>query len=440
MPISLALDPKRNLIIGSLKGRVWKAFDQDKDSLHETCHPISDELATPYGIHASDSHVDVVVKYGIVRLSNPDRNGKPKSHQIIASGWGHTDDYHDWAVGLPQDRNGNYYVVLPCQQDQRSTSSAKFRGKLLKYSPRKPTKSNPDLYAVQVVSTGHRFPMGIAINKAGSIFVTDNQGNYNPFNELNHVAPNANDFFGFINKLESKNFKSPKLKSPAINIPHPWTRSVNGITFLESEDDKFGPFEGHLIGCEYDTQRLIRMSIENVNGVMQGASFPFSYPKPKSGPPLLGPIACTATADGEIFVGNIRDSGWGLGPNIGNVVRMEPALKQLPCGIANITAKKDGFEVTFTKPFDRKLAATKSNYVVSSYRRISTPQYGGSDVDRRSEELLEAKILDDKTVKLRFAELRAGFNYEFRLKSLSPNADAFFPAEGFYTLNEIPGK
>ena len=29
--------------------------------------------------------------------------------------------------------------------------------------------------------------MGMARNREGELFVTDNQGNYNPFNELNHV-------------------------------------------------------------------------------------------------------------------------------------------------------------------------------------------------------------------------------------------------------------
>ena len=79
---------------------------------------------------------------------------------------------------------------------------------------------------------------------------TDNQGNYNPYNELNHVVAGAH--FGFVNKLESLDDRPP-VKAPAIRIPHPWTRSVNGICFLETpagrEDGSFGPFEGHLIGC-----------------------------------------------------------------------------------------------------------------------------------------------------------------------------------------------
>ena len=58
------------------------------------------------------------------------------------------------------------------------------------------------LFDIEVISSGHRFPMGMARNRDGELFVTDNQGNYNPFNELNHVRKGAH--FGFINALEKE--------------------------------------------------------------------------------------------------------------------------------------------------------------------------------------------------------------------------------------------
>ena len=60
--------------------------------------------------------------------------------------------------------------------------------------------------------------MGIARNREGELFVTDNQGNYNPFNELNHVL--AGRRYGFINKLEQQQGLEPPLTPPAIDIPH----------------------------------------------------------------------------------------------------------------------------------------------------------------------------------------------------------------------------
>src|SRR5262249_32677141 len=145
----------------------------------------------------------------------------------------------------------------PCQQDRRSRTAAKFRGTVLRLVPRKPSADDPRLFRPEATSSGHPLPMGPALDRGSELFVTDNQGNYNPFNELNHVRPGA--FFGFVNLLD-RGQPAPALTPPAIDIPHPWTRSVNGICFLYTPKalrarlgrDAFGPLEGHLIGCEYD--------------------------------------------------------------------------------------------------------------------------------------------------------------------------------------------
>ena len=54
--------------------------------------------------------------------------------------------------------------------------------------------------------------MGIARNRQGGLFVTDNQGNYNPFNELNHVIQDAR--YGFVNALERVPGFEPELTPP----------------------------------------------------------------------------------------------------------------------------------------------------------------------------------------------------------------------------------
>ncbi len=85
-----------------------------------------------------------------------------------------------------------------------------------------------------------------------------------------------------------------------MNLPHPWTRSVNGICFLLTPGDaknanRFGPYEGHLIGCEYNGLSLIRMSLEEVEGVMQGAAYLFSRPVADGEPTFEGPVVCAVS-------------------------------------------------------------------------------------------------------------------------------------------------
>jgi mono/diheme cytochrome c family protein len=443
MPTGLAWRPDGTLIVASLEGRVWLARDSDGDGLEDTIAPFSDDLAAPYGVAATGDAIDVINKYGLLRLLDTDRDGRADRTEQIASGWGHTRDYHDWAVGLERDAQGNYYIALPCEQDKRSEAAAWLRGRALRLVPRDPTASDPRPFAIEEICAGLRFPQGLALSPKGELFATDNQGNYNPFNELNHLRPGKR--YGFINSLEAKRGIKPPLTPPAIDIPHPWTRSVNGLCFLNvpgegpaAARECFGPFAGHLVGCEYDTRRLVRMSLEQVDGEYQGAIYPLSREPAPGEETLEGPVSCAVSPAGDLFIGNLRDSGWGAGSNTGSIVRLR-WRSDLPPGIAEVRARASGFTIEFTQPVEISLAEDASNYAISSYRRVSTSSYGGEDVDRRIEGVQRVNVADDgRSVTIDLPELREGFVYEFHLRQLAPGK-TFFPAEAYYTLRKRSG-
>jgi mono/diheme cytochrome c family protein/glucose/arabinose dehydrogenase len=434
MPTGLAWRSDGTMVVSSLEGRVWLAHDTDGDSLEDRLVPFSDELAAPYGVCAAAESIDVINKYGLLRLTDTDGDSHADRTQLLASGWGHTRDYHDWAVGLPRDSEGNYYMSLPCQQDERTEVAANLRGSIIKLVRRQQTAADPREFSIEPVCGGLRFPQGMALSSAGDLFVTDNQGNYTPFNELNHVVKGAR--YGFINRLESQSGLSPPFRPAAVEIPHPWTRSVNGICFLEAPPlarEPFGPFAGHLIGCEYDTRRLVRMSLERVADDWQGAVYPFSRDPAAGEETFEGPLVCQVSPGGDIYVGNVRDSGWGAGSNTGSLVRLRPS-GQLPPGIAEVRIQRDGFAIDFTSAVDRAKAANPANYAISSYRRIPTPAYGGPDQDRRVETIASAHVSDDaQRASIRLDGLREGFVYEIHVRSLVDGL-LFFPAEAYYTL------
>ncbi|HVA51721.1 MAG TPA: c-type cytochrome [Pirellulales bacterium] len=444
MPTGLAWRDDGALFFCSLKGGVWLARDTDADGIEDRVQLVADGLPAPYGIACRGETIDVAAKYGLVRLSQFDNDGRARRAEVVASGWGYTDDYHDWTIGLPRDADGNYYIGLPCQQDNRTPAEAYLRGGVVRLRATKATVDRPRLFDLEPISAGIRFPMGLAIDRDGELFATDNQGNYNPFNELNHLRQGAR--YGFINKLEVKPGFQPPFEEPAIAIPHPWTRSVNGICFLytpetvhkASDGSAFGPFEGQLIGCEFDTRRLIRMSLERIGGTYQGAAYPFSIEPAPGEPTFEGPVVCAVSPEGDLYVGNLRDSGWGGGQNTGSIVRLRPN-GSVPVGIAEVRALHDGFAIDFTAPVDGGRAADASNYSVSSYRRITTPAYGGPDVDRESEPIVTVELsADGRRASLRLKRLRAGFVYEFQLKNLAGDNQKFFPAEAHYTLRMAP--
>jgi sugar phosphate isomerase/epimerase len=445
MPTGLAWRPNGQLVFCSLKGQVFEAIDSDRDGSEDQLRLLADGLPAPYGINTGSGYIDVSAKYALLRVRETGDSGR--HIETIASGWGYTLDYHDWAVGLPRNERGEYFLGIPCQEDRRSLPGAHLHGGVLRLTPRSPTAEDPRRFSLTPISAGLRFPMGLALNREGDLFATDNQGNYKPFNELNHIRSGA--FFGFPNFLDRGQPQPPRTPS-SIELPHPWTRSVNGICFLDTpaalrdrepmnRRNVFGPLEGHLIGCEYNTRRLIRMTLERVGDTYQGAAYPFSVPPQDPTRGFLGPIVCAVSPQGVLHVGSIHDSGWGGGNNVGEIVRVPIDPDKLPCGIAEVRAASDGFTIAFFRPVDRALAAQTESYVVQSYRRQPTPAYGGPDLERRTEKVKEAIVLaDGRRVALKLGELRQGFVYEFRLKNLAPDGGEFHPAEAHYTLQVVP--
>ncbi len=444
MPTAMAWRSSGEMFVASLKGRVLQVIDSDADSLGDRFKVISDDLPAPYGLAVNADSVDVLCKTSLIRLSRSASAEvqAPFDQQVVADGWGYTADYHDWAVGLQRDIDGGYFMALPCQQDDRSPAAAKLRGQALKLIPYQSADS-PRAYRIESMAAGLRFPMGLALNRDGELFATDNQGNYNPFNELNHLRFGKR--YGFINKLEAKPGFSPEFESPAVNLPHPWTRSVNGLCFLETPralNDKsgpvFGPFEGDLIGCEYNGLSLIRMSLQKVNGQMQGAAYMFSRVPASEEATFEGPVCCAISPNGDVYVGSIHDSGWGGGQNTGSIVRLR-ADRELPMGIDEVRATATGLEVVFTQPVNAKLATNPSNYNVRSYRRVSTPAYGGDDQDERNEPIKRLSVsVDLKTVELQLNDLREGAVYEINVGSVGVDDAAIFPSQAHYNMRSVP--
>lgn len=446
MPTGLAWREDGVLVVSSLKGRVWLLHDRSGDGLPDEAAPYSDELAAPYGVAAApDGAIDVINKFALLRLWDDDGDGRADRSEVLASGWGHTDDYHDWAVGLVRDDEGAYFIALPCQQDNRSPAEAHLRGRALRLTPPQRGDGATPRYDIEEWCAGLRFPMGLALSREGTLLASDNQGNFNPFNELNHLLRGAH--YGFVNKLEARRGPRPPLRPPVVNIPHPLTRSVNGIAFLytppaveaELGQTLFGPFEGHLIGCEYDTRALVRISLEPAGDSYQGAVYPFSVPPAAGGEPLEGPVVCAVSPEGDLYVGNLRDSGWGGGTNTGSLVRMRRTADPLPPGIAEVRATPRGFAVRFTAAVDRARAADMGSYAISSYRRESTPAYGGDDRERRDETIRGVRVsADAREALVELGTLRAGFVYELHLAPIAPGGQPLVPAEAHYTLHHVP--
>jgi len=445
MPTSFAFLADGTLAVTSLKGQVYLVRDTNADGLPDRLLLVEEGLAAPFGLLADGNDLLVAHKPEVLRLGDFDADGRATRRTVVADGWGYTDDYHDWTTGIVRDDSGRLYIGLGSDYAKagRTTDQGRWRGKVLRIDPDG---------AVTPVGHEFRYPIGLARNAAGEIFVTDNQGVQNPFNELNHLVTGAR--YGVPSLFEEPH--EQPAQSPAIQIPHPWTRSVNGIFFLAVGPHQ--PFGGQVVGCEYDTRFLVRMSLEEVEGVYQGGIYPLSLPANRMlsgtqaeppagvppGPPVrrgfLGVLCGAQAPGGELYIGGIHDSGWNGGPNVGEIVRLR-RRGELPAGIERISATPMGFEIRFTQPVDGKLAGEASHYAIAGATRRWTSGYATPDSGQHRLVIERVALsADGRQASLVTTGRQPGHLYEFKLDGLrSAAGEPLWPAVGYYTLHRIPG-
>ena len=140
-------------------------------------------------------------------------------------------------MGAVFDRDGNFYFGLGCaafgavhgrpQDRQAGLRPEERRGTILKVSP--------DGKNREIVCTGIRFPVGLAMNEAGDLFCTDQEGatwlpGGNPIDELNHIVPGKH--YGFPQGRNEK-YLPDVVDEPPAAIFGPQHQSACGLIFNE---------------------------------------------------------------------------------------------------------------------------------------------------------------------------------------------------------------
>lgn len=180
MPTAITWTSKGQLAFTSLKGHVYLAEDTDGDGLEDKLILVEEGLAAPYGIIADGLDLIVAHKPELLRLRDTDGDGRADIREVVATGWGYTDNYHDWTCGIVRDDKGDLFVALGSDYTQkgRPAERAQYRGNVLRITPSG---------QITPVATGLRYATGLALTVDGELLATDQQGEQNVFNELNAI-------------------------------------------------------------------------------------------------------------------------------------------------------------------------------------------------------------------------------------------------------------
>jgi mono/diheme cytochrome c family protein len=331
---------------------------------------------------------------------------------------------YDWAYGLVQDKQGRFLVTFAPHANQQQAGS----GSLLRIIKHPKTGD----VTLEEIAFGFRNPLGWCAGPEKEIFFTDNQGEWVATNKLCHVEEGK--FYGYPNPAHPEHTKKPMAKT-TVWVPYDWARSINGLAY-DASGGNFGPFAGQFFMAELmHGGAIIRANVEKVNGVYQGACFPFW------GKGLLGPLVLTFDSRGRLWVGGITQPGWMGQPDRGALFRID-YTGPVPFEIQSIHVRPKGFRLVFTAPVDPKTAGDPASYQVEHYRYEYTGAYGSPELDRTKAKIERIQLAaDGRSAEVALSSLIKDRCYSVSASGVSSTSGAsLVHPTGVYTLNEIPSR
>lgn len=394
------------------------------------------------GLASRDGWMYATQRGELTRLRDEDQDGLADRFETVSDGWGINGDYHEYAFGSKFDADGNLWVVL-CLTGSFNSDS-KYRGWCLRISP--------DGTVIPTCS-GLRSPGGIGMNSTGDMFYTDNQGPWNGTCSLKWLKPGAflghpagNRWYEITDALGNRPVEPssggrlmkeaariPELEPPAVFFPYKkMGQSASGIA-CDLSGGKFGPFENQLFVGDQTASTVMRVFLEQVDGHYQGVCFPFRAGFGS------GSLALEFASNGSLFVGG-TNRGWGSVGNQPFALERLDWTGETPFEVLEMRVQPDGFELKFTQPVDRAVAANVSSYRMSTYTYIYQSSYGSPEVDATEATVKKAIVSQDgTTVRLVVDGLQVGHVHELHMEGVRNEAgQPLLHAEAYYTLNYLP--
>ena len=397
------------------------------------------------GIAYRDGSFYVSQRGELTRLTDINGDDKADEYKTLFK-YPLSGNYHEYAYGPILHPNGDMTITLNVAFGSEGYSGVPWRGWTLRIKP------NGEM---EPFATGMRSPAGIGLDAAGEVFYSDNQGDWVGSGRITHLQ--RGDFAGHpgglpwatqanspvkVREVMIKNTGKtlydlakdvPGLKPPAIWFPHGiMGNSTSGI-LLYSDKGKMGPFQGQLFVGDQSQSKIMRASLEVVNGVYQGACYPFREGFSS------GVLRQEWGNDGSMYVG-MTSRGWSsTGKEEFGLQRLSWTGK-IPFEMQTVNAKSDGFELTFTLPVDKTLAKSVSNYNISSFNYKYHSQYG-SPVINQEDCAVRAVVVSEDGLKVRLVvnNLKVGYVHEIKLGDLSAkDKTPLLHPVAYYTLNQIP--
>lgn len=446
----IAVLPDGTVALALRKGEIWILENPMDDPAAARFRQYATGLHEPLGLAWRDGGLYTTQRSEVTRLEDRDGDGKADVYLTAAKGWGLSGNYHEYAYGPAFDGKGNLWVTLNVTIGQvpdvagNRAGTPLWRGWAMRQTP------GGELVPV---AAGLRSPFGVGANAAGDMFATDQQGNWWGTCPLIHLEEGK--FYGHGDSLPDIRRGGTPVKDPGVlplgltvaeaasripgyALPAVWFpyvkmgQSTTGVR-CDLTEGKFGPFAGQMFVGDFTMSQVNRVFLEKVNGVYQGACFPFLDGFPSA------VLQMEFLPDGSMLVGE-SNRGWNsLGTRSFGLERVKWTGKT-PFEIQSMEAVHYGFRLTFSEPIAEAGKVRPSDFKMSGYTYLYHQTYGSAETDTKPVVISAVEAGDDgRTVVLRCEGLRAGYVHELHVGDLtSSSGQPLRYNRAYYTLNQRP--
>lgn len=379
-----------SMAVATWDGDIWRVTGLHTLDSQPRLHwrRIAAGLFQPLGIRVLDDGLMVTCRDQLVRLKDRNGDGEMDLYECFNSDHQVTEHFHEFAMGLQQDGDGNWYYAksarhaLPALVPQHGT--------LLRVTS--------DGSRTDIVATGFRAANGVCLNRDGTFIVSDQEGHWNPKNRINWVRSGGfyGNMFGYHDVTDSSD---GAMSQPLCWITNAFDRSPAELLWTPPET--WGPLAGQLINLSYGYGRLYVVPHQFVGQQPQGGMCPLPIPDLPTGI-IRGRFS---PHDGQLYVGGMFAWASSRQEEEGGIYRIRLKVDN-PCLPIAFRARRGVLELTFSCDLDPQLAADVQRYALSAWDLVRSERYGSDHHHERAWRIERAELQPDgRTIQFQVPEL-----------------------------------
>ncbi|BDS05903.1 hypothetical protein NT6N_09430 [Oceaniferula spumae] len=314
-----------------------------------------------------------------------------------------TKNFHTYTVGFEKfERDGKTFlcgnfttaIVLGGKRDKMIPPNKDVhRGSNFILGPVTGNESASDI-KLEYFAGGFRTPNGVEVGPDNVVYVADNQGIFNPSNELHRIEPGS--FYGHYLYTENGRAAAfqPKGVEPEEGSPSGQQRTTVNLPqgtvanspaqphVIHDRKGVLARYNGQILLCEFTKGEILRVAMEEVDGVWQGVVFRHSSgvaDKNGNNGFTGGPNRLELGPDGNYYIGQIGAGRlWEYNGRQHGLQRF--AVKQKAPSdfneIVNVNVVDGGFKLEFYRPVPEG-SISAEDLAISQWTYQPTQNYGG---------------------------------------------------------------